>query len=175
MPPDVHIKFSVIFLNKQKMESGSEISRWKLQNYIQSVFDIIEIKPLSKHLGKINLLTSKFAELLIDNERVDIVGKLISEGALFNTLGSQLQSYKEHLSIGDLGVPILNSDLDKLVRLGDYIEKHLSDDLKIQKLVKISGLNKRKLQAGCQYLYGESVNRFIQRLRLEKARMLFQT
>ena len=175
MPPEVHIKISIIFLNKEKMESGSEISKWKLDNYIKGVFDIIDTKPLSKHLGKINLLTSKFAELLIDNERVDIVGKLISEGALFNTLGSQLQSYKEHLSTGDLGVPILNSDLDKLVKLGDYIEKHLSDDLKIQKLVKISGLNKRKLQAGCQYLYGESVNRFIQRLRLEKARMLFQT
>ena len=175
MPPEIHIKFSAIFLDKKKMETGSEVSKWKLDNYIGSVFEIIDTKPQSKYLGKINLVTSKFAELLIDNDRVDIVGKLISEGALFNTLGSQLQSYRDHNSTDYEDTNVLNHDLEKLVKLGDYIEKHLSDDLRVEVLVKISGLNKKKLQAGCQYLYGESVNRFIQRLRLEKARMLFQT
>lgn len=175
IPPDIHIKISFIILNEEKMKSGSEISRWKLGNYISGVFDIIDNKPLSKHLGKISLATSKFAEILIDNERIDVVGKLISEGALYNTLGSQLKNYKESQSSSPSATNMLNSDLNKLVKLGDYIDKHIAEDLRIEKLVQVSGLSKRKLQAGCQELYGESVNRFIQRLRLEKARMLFQT
>ena len=175
MPTNVHIKISLIFLDEKKMIEGSEMSKLKHENTFFDIFRVLDLKPGTKHLGKIDLVTSRFAEMLIDNERVDIVGKLISEGALLNTLGSQLKAYKDYEYDNNFKNTTFNSDLEKIIELGDYINKNISDNLRIEDLVRVTGLSKRKLQAGCQYLYGESVNRFIQRLRLERARMLFQT
>lgn len=53
-----------------------------------------------------------------------------------------------------------------------YIDKHYSDKISSENLSMEVGLSKEKLQAGLQYRTGKTLHKYLQEVRMEKAREL---
>ncbi len=173
LPSDVDLQISILFLSANKFEKVENRKAKRLDSALKNLADNFELEQKSKFFGEINPETSQFAEVLIENKRIDVIGMLITEGAILNTLASQLLNHEQYKDISKT-TKISKDDLRKIIDLGDYIREHISARINIDQLAQISGLNPKKLQKACNYLYGETVGNLIQRLRVERARQLLQ-
>ena len=61
------------------------------------------------------------------------------------------------------------TDRDNLIRIENYIQSHLKEDLNIEKLSVLAGLNTSKFKSVFKQVYGMPVFKYITSLRIEKA------
>ncbi len=173
LPSDVDLQISILFLSANKFEKVENRKAKRLDSALKNLANNFELDQKSKFFGEINPETSQFAEVLVENKRIDVIGMLITEGAILNTLASQLINHEQYRNTSKI-TKISKDDLRKIIDLGDYIRDNISARISIDQLARISGLNPKKLQKACNYLYGETVGNLIQRLRVERARQLLQ-
>ncbi|MBP2832452.1 BLUF domain-containing protein [Aquimarina sp. U1-2] len=174
LPAEVHLKISIIFLSPEKLKSVNDDKAKRIELTMNNLSKYFSMNKKEKYFGEIDPSTAQYSRVLIENKRVDTLGIIITEGAILNTLASQLHHHEKFKS--NKGVRMLSShDLNKIIELGDYIKDRLEKKITINQLSSFSGLNPKKLQEGFNFLYGESVNGLIQRLRMERARQLLQS
>ncbi|MHA7055681.1 BLUF domain-containing protein [Aquimarina sp. M1] len=173
LPSNTDLEISILSLNVSKFEKLENRKAKRFESALKELAENFRLDEKRKYFGEINPETSQFAEVLIGNERIDTIGKLITEGSILNTLASQLINHEKHNERIKLKT-ISKSDLKKIIDLGVYIKENIDRKINIEELTNISGLRPHKLQKGCNYLYGESVGNLIQRLRVERARQLLQ-
>ncbi|MDF0707842.1 helix-turn-helix transcriptional regulator [Flagellimonas okinawensis] len=66
------------------------------------------------------------------------------------------------------------SDFDSLCMVEDYIKSNLSSNLNISDLAAIAGFNESKLKKDFKLVYGNTIFKYITRLRMEMARKLIK-
>ena len=172
-PAKVHLKLSAIFV-RDKMGDSNSKRKTILETALEDITAFIsKDKPFS-YYGEISPLTSKYASILIDNKRTDAVGKLLVEGAVINTLASQVEHHDVSKEEAQIGFPLTNSEVLKISEIAEHIAENIDQSLNIDHLSKTFGLSPKKLQAGFRHLFGESLGNFITHLRLEKGKELIQ-
>ena len=172
LPAEVELQISILLLSSEKLANAPGKKAGKLEVQLKKLATTFSLEKSQSYFGRIHYGTAQYATVLIENERVDAVGVLITEAAILNTLASQLANHDENQNV-PLVKPLRSNELEKIMALGDFIKDNINRPIALDELSKNSGLNPKKLQRGSQYLYGESIGSLIQRLRLEKARELF--
>lgn len=175
LPANVPLKISVLILIEDELTDDKLMGRSNLSKTLKRVFTKIEDNISFKYIGGVESSLESHAKMLIENQRTDIIGRLITEGSVLHTLASHLEDH-ERSSSGSSSISGLSeSDLQKVMALSDEIYKEIGNNYTMEKLSASSGLSPRKLQRGFQYLFGETVGNFIRNVRLEKAKELLTT
>jgi AraC-like DNA-binding protein len=172
-PANVELKIAVIMVDIKSLGNLHIRNARRIFSKMGNVFQKIPTQDHYRHLGSINTETGKYASIVCDNKDIDLVGGLLTEGAVFNMLASQIKEYNQ--DIAEIQSPLSKSELSKITSLSGYIINNLDANLTILKLSRHFGLSPKKLQLGVQYLYGESVGHYVLNLRLSHAKYLFRT
>ena len=172
-PANVHLRLSAIFVKSVVRPSNAK-RRTILESALDDITSFIQKDKPFSYYGEISPMTSKYAKILVDNNRMDAVGKLLVEGAVINTLASQVEHHDAAKEEAKIGFPLTNSEILKISEIAEYIAENIDRSLNIDHLSKTFGLSPKKLQAGFRHLFGESLGNFITHLRLEKGKELLQ-
>ena len=174
LPAHTHLQISTIVVTLEKFDAKRNRKFRMLEDSLQQFAGRWHETGASRYFGNITIDTSEFARILTTNYRLDIIGKLITEAAVINTVASQLMNHEKNEGYSYPSHGLNNTDLRKLVGIGDYIAENIHEKIGVRELAKRTNLYPKKLQLGCKYLYGESVNNFIQRIRMDRARHFLQ-
>ena len=174
IPKGVHLKISLISIKEENSIKFKNYDENALQSYIDELFsDIEDLKPY-RYLGKTRPKTGEYVKLLIENKKEGIVGRLLTESCIKSILASQIDYHDIEGVDEELSPKLTQTEIKKVLELSKYIAENLSKAVKIEELKEVSGLNSRKLQIGFKYLYGITVNSYVIKMRLEKARDLIE-
>ena len=125
-----------------------------------------------RHFGEIDLQTGRFAEIIVNNNRTDIAGKLLIEGAISSMLATQMDAYDIDRKSKMDNLFLSSSELARTSKLGDYVRNHIKQKLNLPQICKALNVSPKKLQQGVQLLYGCSVAQYVQNFRLEMSKEL---
>lgn len=147
----------------------------QLETHLENLFRVGQKQLAYRYLGQIDTQTGHFVETIIKNERTDLVGRLLTEGAVMGMLASQLESHQqEHL--GTVKRPELSiADFEKIKNLTEIIRDNPGEKIAVDDLAARLGFSSRKLQRGIRIVYGYSAHEFITNVRMELARELMET
>lgn len=174
-PANTKLEIAVIVVDMKLLGSLDVRNAKRMHFKIGEIFKKApEARPY-RYLGEIDPETEKYAAIVCENNNVDLIGGLLTEGAVLNMLASQLKAYREDgLAINSLP-KLSKSELSRITSLGAYVIKHLDVKMTIDELSEIFKLSPKKLQAGVKYLYGDTVGHYILNIRMGQAKLLFDT
>lgn len=173
IPSHVELGMSAIFL-QQDITISDKKRKTILEAAIEDITTFIDKDKPFSYYGEISPTTNKYAKIVVENKRKDAVGKLLIEGAVINTLASQIENHDKHKDLLQIGTPLSNTEIVKISDIAEYIAENIDQPLKIKDLSLKYGMSPKKLQAGSRYLFGESLGNFITHLRLEKGKEIIQ-
>ncbi|CAI8387377.1 MAG: HTH-type transcriptional regulator MetR [Polaribacter sejongensis] len=172
-PANIKLKIAVIIIDINLLKKLEIRNAKRIYTKIRKIFQKTNSKLPFRHLGEIDSETEKYASIVCENDCVDLVAGLLTEGAVLNMLASQIQVYSDHFTKKKV---ILNKlELSKITSLGAYVIDNFEASFTILKLSRHFGISPKKLQIGVKYLYGDSVAHYISNLRLAYAKNLFTT
>ena len=127
-----------------------------------------------RYLGRICFKTAIFAQEALKHALETSSEIFFKEAAILNTMASQIQRYQEDIDSNLADAPIRQSEIDKIIALESFIINNISEDLSVERLVSLSGLNAGKLQVGFKYLFNETISCYVREKRLDKAASLIK-
>lgn len=175
LPNRVELKISVIILRQENLNNSTILNRANLSKILDDVFAKMGDEIPYRYFGGITTNIEKYAKVLIENKRTDVVGKLLTEGAALNTLAAQLEQHDKKINEEADSSSLSKDELERIIVISDDISKNLHRTYTIQDMSRENGISSKKLQKGFCFLFGESVAVFIKNLKLERARELIQT
>lgn len=174
-PKNMKLELAVIIVDIKQL-GGLEIRNAKrMHSKIEKIFQRIPRELSYRYLGEIDSEAGKYASIVCENNEVDLVGGLLTEGAVLNMLASQIKSYTKEGRLVEVQPKLTKSELSKITSLGAYVIEHMETKMTIEELSVIFQLSPKKLQAGVKHLYGETVGHYILNLRMGQAKQLFTT
>ena len=172
-PANIKHEIVTIIVDLQLLENQDIRNAKRICSSIKEIFLNTPKHIAYKHLGSIDPETEKYASIVCDNNNADIVGGLLTEGAILNMFASQIKTYKKDITKTNTECTLSNTELSKITNLGAYVIKSLQTGITILKLSKHFNISPKNLQSGVRYLYGDSVGSYVFNLRLGKAKQLF--
>lgn len=172
--PGIHLRLGIICLNQNEFIKDTTAIR-PLESSLTDIFDLFNVPKPYRFLGQIDFELAEHVNLIIDNKRTDIVGKMITEGAAMNIIAAQIQGF-ENNSRNSLGKsPLSIREISRISGIADYIKNHISEKVTLIKVSNELGMSPKKVQEGIKYLFGQTFGQFLQAVRMEYARKLFLT
>ena len=175
VPKEIPYQCCYIIVNPKEMLASNIHSKTKLAQQLIETFEDTANDQMYRYFGDIDMRTRTYADILVNNTRTDIVGRLVTEAAVLNTLGSQIEAHDQDTQTDNFRPELTKEELFKISEMGDYVLEHISEKLNLRELSDHLQIPAKKIQAGIRFLYGCSANDYVTRLRLEKAKELMQT
>ncbi|MDT0688965.1 AraC family transcriptional regulator [Salegentibacter sp. F188] len=113
----------------------------------------------------------------INTQKLDgFLRSIFLEAKLFEMLTMQIQQYKDDNQGDELPQILRKSDVEKVEKASRLINENISESYSVENLAKEVGTNVNKLQEGFKHLYGLTVNKYVQEVKLNGAKeMLYST
>lgn len=105
-------------------------------------------------------------------EHTGFLRSVFLEGKSLQMLVVQISQYQDDQSEDKLPKILRKSDIHKVDYVAKRIQGDLGSNLTVESLAKEAGTNVNKLQEGFKYVYGLTVNKYIQQKKLEYAKDL---
>jgi len=175
IPGNVEYQCCYLIINPIKLRESPTKIKGQLQQNLGEIFAEVDTNLPYRYFGNIDLRTGLFAEIIVKNQRTDLVGRLLTEAAILNMLASQIEAHDHELNTESFQPELSKSELVKISSIGDYLKDHIGGQVTIKILAEHLGLSPKKLQLGVRFLYGYSVNQYLTNLRMEVARELIHT
>jgi len=172
---DSVIKMSIITISEYVSDKVVISNRLKLNELFNNLVSQTDVKTSIKHFGAINIEVKNLMYNYLNNDLIGLTNRLLFESAVFKTIAKQFLHYKSSQELSKELNALNQSDRSKILDLSDYISKNLSNNLSVNHLESVSGLNQKKIQQGFKMFFDESVNKFITSLRVLKAKELIET
>lgn len=174
-PANIKLEIAVIMVDTKLLGRLDIRNAKRMCTKVQKIFHKIPKDQPYRYLGNIDVETAKYASIICENNSTNLVGELLTEGAVLNMLASQIEAYERDITEIGLQSILSKSDLSKIATLGGYVIDHFDTKMTILELSRHFGLSPKKLQLGIKYLYGDSVGHYISNLRMGHAKHLFGT
>ena len=172
-PANIELKIAVIIVDLKLLGTQEIRNAKRIYSNVGEIFKQITQQDQYRYIGSIETNTAKYASIVCENNDVDLVGGLQTEGAVLNMLASQIQTYN-HAIAGNQSA-LKDSELSQLTSLGPYVIDNIETSFTILELSKHFGMSPKKLQIGIKHLYGNSVAHYILNLRIGYAKHLLVT
>lgn len=121
--------------------------------------------------GNYSLKAADIVEQITNKEFSGFLRSIFLEGKLLDMLVLQINQYQDDQS-GDTPQILRKSDAEKVKQAQDLIQENLSTNYSVDVLAREVGTNINKLQEGFKSLYGLTVNKYMQQVKLDKAKEL---
>jgi len=175
IPGGIDFESCYLIITPKLLENHDTKLSLDLKSKLSEIFADVNIDEPYRYFGDIDSRTGLFAEIIVKNERTDLVGRLLTEGAVMNMLASEIEAHDYDLRTSDFQPDLSKAELSRITELGDYIRQNLDEKITIKDLWEHVGLSPKKLQRGIKFLYGYSANQYLTNIRLEFAKELLQT
>jgi AraC-like DNA-binding protein len=105
-------------------------------------------------------------------ENIDLIRRLYLEGKAYTILSQQILQYQDDLQEAGSRSLLRRAEIELVQKASKIIHDEISELDNIDALARRIGLNVNKLQEGFKYFYHNTVNGYIQVIRLEMAKDL---
>jgi AraC-like DNA-binding protein len=105
-------------------------------------------------------------------ENIDLIRRLYLEGKAYTILSQQILQYQDDLQEPGSRSLLRRAEIELVQKASKIIHEEISELDNIDALARRIGLNVNKLQEGFKYFYHNTVNGYIQIIRLEMAKDL---
>ena len=175
LPKGVNLKLSVIIIEKFEKSANSITPVSDLDTIMEDLYLKVKSKGRFRHFGGVNSTIDQYVRVLIENERTDVLGRLVTRAAILNTMAAQLDTHEKNLA-GQLEVsPLANDELERILSAVKQMQIQLQKPYTIESFSSETGISPKKLQMGFRFLFGLSFAKFLKKLRLETACELLET
>ncbi|MCM4158326.1 helix-turn-helix transcriptional regulator [Antarcticibacterium flavum] len=145
-----------------------------LEPVLKELFkDSVAEKKFYYH-GNYSLKAADIVEDIVNKEFSGFLRSIFLEGKILDMLVLQINQYQDDQS--DENPQILRkSDAEKVKHAQELIQKNLATNYSVEVLAREVGTNINKLQEGFKTMYGLTVNKYMQQIKLDKAKELLTT
>lgn len=155
--------------NKRKNHNFSD-----LEPALRHVFSDSTAAENFIYHGNYSLQAADIVKEIVLNQYTGMARSVFIEGKLLQILVLQIKQYQdEHRE--DRSPQMLRAyDAERVKKATEMINSHLSSNLSVEVLANEVGTNVNKLQDGFKQMYGLTVNKYAQQVKLKAARELLQ-
>ncbi|HET8752920.1 MAG TPA: AraC family transcriptional regulator [Salinimicrobium sp.] len=124
--------------------------------------------------GNYSIRAADIVEEITNKDYEGFLKTIFLEGKLFELLVIQIKQYQDDHREDKLPQILRRSDVEKVEKAVKIINEELSNNFSVDQLAKKVGTNVNKLQEGFKYMFNLTVNKYIQQVKLEKAKELLE-
>ena len=150
-----------VFQNKMKCELIT------MNIDLQNLFNDIKAEKLFYHEGYYSLKLADLFREMQSFEGKDFIKKIFLEGKAFQMLTEQILQYEDDSFDSSKRSILRRTEIKQVEMAVHLIKKQISELNNISDIAGDVGLSPNKLQEGFQNLYGTTVNKYIQKIRLD--------
>lgn len=171
-PASVHIRIISLEIDREAFMPKIACELQTMKPVHQQLFLDMQAKRVFYHDGFYSLqLADLFKELQAYGQDL-FMRKLTMEGKAYQMLTMQIRLYQDDLEEVDNRSLLRQSEVKLIKKAEALIREEIASLETIDLIAARVGLNGRKLQEGFQYMYHQTVNAYIQKVRLQLARDL---
>ncbi len=125
--------------------------------------------------GNYSLRAADIVEEIASKEYQGFVRSIFLEGKLFEMLVIQIMQYQDDRREDNQPQIMRRFDVDKVERASRLILNNPQENYSVEFLAQEVGTNVNKLQQGFKHIYNLTVNKYNQKIKLEKARQFLES
>lgn len=175
LPANEPISFFSLEINRKLFEEKIEAFLPEMNVELEALFRDVNGINLFFYKGHYSLDIAKCIEESTTCEHTGFTKSVFIEGKCYEILAHHLRQYLDDLTDPEKRKILRQATVEKIEEAAEIIQMELEQTDNILALAKRVGLNQNTLQHGFKYLYGTSVNQYIQNARMEMARELMET
>ncbi len=167
--------------NKQTHINSLEISRKEFKAKIdcdlnqvnvtlRKLFKDLNAKRLFYYQGQYSLSMANCIENIQNSKLEGFTRRLFLEGKSNEILSIQIKDYEDDLKAEPKRQILRKSEMIQVEYAAKLLKQNLSSPFTVVELAKEVGTNPNKLQEGFRYTFGQTVNSYLNKLRLDYAR-----
>lgn len=146
-----------------------------LEPELKALFEDSVAEKKFFYQGNYSLRAADLVEEIDSQEYKGFVRNLFLEGKLFDMLVIQINQYQDDRREDNQPQIMRRFDVEKVDRASRLIQENLNENYSVEFLAQEVGTNVNKLQQGFKHTYDLTVNKYNQRVKLEKARELLES
>ena len=153
-------------ISRKEFQKKIQCNLVTMNDILQDLFNDTDASKTFYHNGFYSLKLADLFREMQSFENKDFLRKLFLEGKAYQMLTKQILQLEDDLSDIDNRSILRRSEITQIEKAAQLIKGRLNQSDTVEIIAKEVGLNANKLQEGFQNLYGLTVNRFIQKERL---------
>ena len=169
---DKKVHLNSLEINRREFTKYYSCSLSKFDHPLKPLLGDIKATKLFYYQGNYSLQTADIIKEINTDLFSDFLRAIKLESKALEILAVQIDQYADDLKLNKNQSVIRKKEIEKIVELTEEISKDLSVSKTVQQLADSIGININKLQEGFKYLYNDTVNNYIQSLRVERAKDL---
>jgi len=174
LPAHVPLEVCLITINQQKLDVPELKRKSGLEEILEDLYSRVGRSGELTHLQGRGSNVEDYATVLIKNRRTDVIGRLITEAAVLNTMASQLDLQEKH-GKNSLEMPPLNdTEMNRVINEVSKMQASLDGKHTIKLFSERSGISPKKIQECFRFVFGRSFAQTLKDMRLELARDLLE-
>ena len=142
---------------------------------LKEVFEDSVAEQKFFYQGNYSIKSADIVEEISEKELEGFLRSIYLEAKLFEMLTFQIQQYKDDNQGDALPQILRRSDIEKVERARRLIVDNLQENYSVEHLAREVGTNVNKLQEGFKHLYGLTVNKYVQQVKLDSAKEMLGT
>ena len=173
-PADTKLQVAIFTITSQLAEYGISKERGSLPFLLSDTLDGLRKENTYGYFGKIS---SKAKSQVINCIQILPSGlhdRLLVESSALGVLEIQFRDHSQD-SVIEKKAKFSAYEKSNIIELSEYIAKNLDKDLALGRLERISGLNQKVIQSGFRYYFDDTVNKYINKVRILKGKELLET
>ena len=139
---------------------------------LKTIFEERESNSRFFHKGSYNLEIADLLQKLNIKNFYSFEDQILLEAKIHQLIHQHFNQYKKDLEKEEIDINLSSYEVNAIYKATQYIEKNLQDIKSVSQVARYAGLNNNKLQLGFNELYDLSVNKYIRKARMVKAREL---
>ena len=129
-------------------------------------------RELFFYQGNYSIQAADIVEAMATKEHTGFLRSIYLEGKAYEMLAKQISQYCDDQEGGGKSNLLRRSDVEKVKKAIEIIHQDLNQNYSVDHLAKEAGTNVNKLQEGFKYMFGLTVNKYVQQVKLEAAKDL---
>lgn len=137
---------------------------------LQQLFGDDVARELFFYQGNYSIQVADIVEDMATKEQTGFLRSVFLEGKVYEMLAKQISQFNDDQQNGNKSILLRRSDMEKVKRAVEIISTDLHQNYSVDELAKEVGTNVNKLQEGFKYMFGITVNKYVQQVKLEAAK-----
>lgn len=137
-----------------------------------AVFSDVDSKTPFLYESNYSLPTAECIDEIVNTEYKELVRSAFTEAKALELLSLQLKQFEDDHDPDKRFVSLKKQDVESIMKAREILVSDLQDAPTIKELARMSGVNQQKLKNGFKHIYGDTINQYLRKVRLETAKML---
>ena len=169
---DTKTRINSLEIDREAFHTKMDCELKSLNSDLKELFLDKIAKRKFYYQGHYSLRIAEIFNRIQEFDNIDLIRRLYLEGKAYTILSQQILQYQDDLQeIGNRSL-LRRSEIQLIEKAAKIIIEEISEFDNIETLSRRVGLNVNKLQEGFKYFYQNTVNGYIQTIRLEIAKNL---